>query len=49
MSLIYRDSELDTISADPIRVRVIGWLADLFILALAGASCAYIIWSTIHD
>jgi hypothetical protein len=47
MSLIYRDSELDTTPADPIRVRVIGWLADAFILVLAGSTCAYIIWSVL--
>jgi hypothetical protein len=45
--MIYRDSELDTAPADPVRVRIIGWLADLFILLLAGWFCVFILWSCI--
>jgi hypothetical protein len=47
MSIIFNDSEIDAEPADPKKVDWYGWLADLFILLLAGWFCVFILWSCI--
>jgi hypothetical protein len=47
VSIIFHDSEIDAEPADPVKVKVLGWLADLFILLLAGWFCIFIFWSCI--